>query len=124
MTAMNPIVVIPFGQKVRLSNTTQFMDFDGNPVDPDKVTFAFSIDGGTPYIFTYTTGATPPDPTYSVVRNGVGSYYMDVFTASYAPGVWQCSIYGEPTSANLDATKTAARDNWQFVVTEPPFSLS
>ena len=86
------------GTTVRFYTSTPFTSVTGTVVDPDVVTFAFSVQGATPVQFTYGVGAT-------IVRDGPGTYHADIDTTPYAAGVWVYVWAGWP-SGGADATKT------------------
>jgi hypothetical protein len=92
-----------------------FVDFAGAAVDPDVVTFQYWIENTLQGTFTYTHGATPPDPTYTIVRDGTGLYHAVI--ASYGlPGKWTWAWDGQPGVSGLDTTKTAAATKGTFIV--------
>lgn len=64
---------IYWGSAFRLQTGWQpFTSLDGVVVDPDVVTFGFCFPGGTAnQVFTWTNGASPPDPTYNIQRRVV-----------------------------------------------------
>ena len=61
---------IDWGSTFRLQTGWQpFKSLDGVVVDPDVVMFGFCVPGSTTdTMFTWTNGATPPDPTYTIQR--------------------------------------------------------
>lgn len=61
---------INWGSTFRLQTGWQpFTSLDGTVVDPDVVIFGFCYPGATADVtFTWTNGATPPDPTYTIQR--------------------------------------------------------
>jgi len=124
MTAMTSVTKVVLGTKIALYTSTPFTSAAGVPVYPDKVVVAFTVEGGTPTVFTYTepTG----DPTGTIVKDTqhVGYYTATIDTTSYGAGLWQYSIVGEPTSYAQDSTATKVRFDGQLTVTTPPFSIS
>lgn len=62
---------IEWGSTFRLQNRKPFTSLDGVVVDPDVVIFNFCLPDGTSQEFTWTNGATPPDPTYTIMRKVV-----------------------------------------------------
>ena len=124
MTAMNPVLEVVQGNKVRISTANNpFTSIDGNIVDPDIVSFGYIVNSGTPTTFTYTNGASTPDPTHTIVRESVGSYYIEVDTGPLNSGVLQYAIVGEPGTSALDTTRTKARFDGQIVIAPAPFPL-
>lgn len=103
------------GTTVRFYTSTPFTSIGGTVVDPDVVTFAYAVQGQTTNTFTYTNGATPPDPTLTIVKTGVGAYQADIVTTSLA-GVWAYKWEGQPGVSGLDTTKTSAIFNGEVTV--------
>jgi hypothetical protein len=124
MSAMNPVLETVQGNKIRISTANSpFTSINGSVIDPDIVSFGYIVNGGTPTTFTYTHGAPTPDPTNTIVRQGVGSYYIEVDTTTLSAGVLQYAIVGEPGSSALDTTRTKARFDGQIVIAAAPFPL-
>ena len=124
MTAMNPVLEVVQGNKIRISTgTSPFTSIGGLIVDPDIVSFGYTVNRGTPVTFTYTNGAPTPDPTHTIVRESVGSYYIEVDTGALDSGVLQYAIVGEPGTSALDTTRTKARFDGQVVISPAPFPL-
>jgi hypothetical protein len=65
--------IIDWGSTFRLqTGWTPFTSIDGVVIDPDVVIFGFSYPGATAdVIFTWTNGASPPDPTHTIQRKVV-----------------------------------------------------
>ena len=124
MTAMNPVLEVTQGNKIRITTeSAPFTSISGSVVDPDIVTFGYIVNGGTPTTFTYTNGASTPDPTNTIVRVAIGQYYIEVDVTSLDAGVLQYAIVGEPGTSSLDATRTKARFDGQVVIAAAPFPL-
>lgn len=65
---------IQWGSTVRLQTrpSKPFTSIDGTVIDPDVVIFKlYPPNNSTPFMFTWTNGNTPPDPTYTVQRKVV-----------------------------------------------------
>jgi len=119
-----------YGDKIRLTTSTPFTSIDGSPVDPDVVIIGYQIGGDptTQVTYTYTHGNTPPDPTGSIVRTAVGSYYLEVKTRlldpSVAVGTWDYSIIGRSGTNASDSTQTEVRKDKQLMVIPARFTIS
>ena len=103
------------GTTVRFYTSTPFTAISGTVVDPDVVTFAYSVEGMTAQTFTYTNGNVPPDPTLTIVRTAAGTYQADISTYGL-PGNWAYKWQGEPGPSGLDTTKTAVVWNGEVTV--------
>jgi hypothetical protein len=86
------------GTTVRFYTSTPFTSVTGTVVDPDVVTFAFSVQGAAPHQWTYGVGST-------IVKDAVGTYHADIDTTPYGAGVWVYTWAGWPNGGS-DATKT------------------
>ena len=94
-----------------------FTAIDGTIVDPDVVELEYSVQGETEVTFTYTRGNTPPDPTNTIVRDGVGIYHADIDTTDL-PGTWS---WGWSCRAGSGADTTQTTVVWEGeVVISPP----
>ena len=104
---------IEWGSTFRLQTGRKpFTSIDGVVIDPDVVTFGFCWPGGTvDQVFTWTNGATPPDPTYNIQRKvmtitAVTPGNPSVGNVLYATNV--AHNYQAPTSINPGTTITIA----------------
>lgn len=95
------------GTTTRFYTSTPFTSIAGTVVDPDVVTFAYSVQGQTTQTFTYTNGSTPPDPSSTIVKDATGTYHADISTTG-ATGTWYYKWSGQPGTSALDTTKTSA----------------
>jgi hypothetical protein len=100
------------GIKFYLSNpegteAAPFTDIAGGAIDPDVVTFTYWIERVLQNTYTYTNGASPPDPNYVIVRDGVGLYHAYISTVNLA-GMWAWAWTGAPGVSGLDTSKTYA----------------
>lgn len=103
------------GTTVRFYTSTPFTSIAGTIVDPDVVTFAYSVQGLATATFTYTNGAVPPDPTNTIVKTAVGTYQADISTLNL-PGTWVYKWEGQPGTSSLDTTKTSAIFNGEVTI--------
>ncbi|MFW6098008.1 MAG: hypothetical protein ACOC9Z_08020 [Chloroflexota bacterium] len=76
----------------RLSTSTVFTDIDGNPFDPDTVTFKWKPPGGETVTKTHGEDA-------EVTKNDVGDYHVDVELDT--PGKWFYRIEGVASDDSL-----------------------
>ena len=122
---MKPFIANTYtqGTTIEFFTSTPFTAQDQTTiVDPDIVYFGFQIDGGDPYIFTYTFNVG--DPTNTINRLGLGTYVASIDTHDYSPGVWVYSFMGEPAQAvNHDQTKTKVRAMGELIVLKPNFPM-
>ena len=115
--------VIYEGTTVRFYTSTPFSTFSGIAVDPDTVTFSYSIQHNEAQTFTYTHGSG--DPTGKIVRDGVGLYHADIDTTGNA-GTWVYSWSCAPSAAvNYDATRTkVTMESTPLVISSTAISAS
>jgi hypothetical protein len=120
---MKSITQAEKGTKVRIRTIVPFTSLDGSPVDPDRVLIGFEVNGlaASKTVFIYNTGSG--DSTHTIVRSGLGEYYADIDTSSYAAGEWSVVVACEPTSAAVDTTKTKIRKSYRLVVLDNTFAL-
>jgi hypothetical protein len=78
------ITQVDAGTVVRFYTSEPFANFDGTPVDPTEVVFAFRVAGGTTYQTTYGSSAS----WGTIVKDGVGLYHIDIDTTGL-PGIWE-----------------------------------
>lgn len=102
------------GTTIRFYTSTPFTSIGGTVVDPDVVTFAYTVQGQTTVTYTYTNGNTPPDPTYTIVKDSTGTYHADI--PSTSTGNWFYKWSGQPGVSALDTTKTSAIFNGTVTV--------
>ncbi len=100
---------------IQIGSGQPFTSMSGTIVDPDVVTFAYANQGQTTVTYTYTAGATPPDPSYMIVKTAVGTYQADISTTG-SPGTWAYKWEGQPGVSGLDTTKTSAIFNGQVTI--------
>ena len=91
-----------------------FTSLAGAAVDPDVITFYYWIEKVLKGTFVYTAGGAPPDPTYTIVRDGVGLYHAYIASVVGQAGDWAWGWIGQPGVSALDATKTAASCKGSF----------
>ena len=113
-------IVIVEGSTARFLTSTPFTSLAGTVVDPDVITFTWSVQGRTPTTYTYTAGASPPDPTYHIVRDSAGTYHVDLNTDGY-PGTWTYEWNGQPGISGLDTTKTSIKWDGTQIVSDAAF---
>jgi hypothetical protein len=124
MTAMVPVQEVKQGTKFRISTeNAPFTSISGTIIDPDIVSIGYVVNGGTLTSYTYTNGATPPDPTGSINRVGNGQYYIEIDSTTLPAGVLQYAISGKAGPSALDSTRTTARFDGQIVIDSAPFPL-
>lgn len=99
-------VPVRFTTDPAVKGAIPFTAIDGTIVDPDIVQLKYSVQGQTEGIYTYTNGASPPDPTNTIIRDGAGIYHADIDTAGL-PGTWSWG-WNSSVSSGLDATHTVA----------------
>ncbi len=106
--ALNSITTVQYGTAIYFYTEDPFTAFDGiTLVDPDVVTFNFSVEGDStsPHIYTYTNGTG--DPSGTIVRDSVGTYHAVIRSILFPPGIWTYTWSGAPSgSVNHDTTKT------------------
>lgn len=100
---------------IQIGSGQPFTSITGTIVDPDVVTFAYSVQGQTTVTYTYTNGNTPPDPSLTIVKTAVGTYQADISTTAL-PGTWAYKWEGQPGVSGLDTTKTSAIFNGEVTV--------
>lgn len=105
------------GTTIRFYTSTPFTSIGGTVVDPDTVTFHYTVQGQTTVSFTYTNPTG--DPTGTIVRQSTGNYYADISTTGQ-PGTWTWGWSGQPSSG-LDTTHTAAVWEGTVIVSNPSF---
>jgi len=114
--------VVPANSVINVALALPFTSLSGTVVDPDVVTMGFLPPGvansasPTPVSFVYTYGATPPDPTYTVVRDSLGHYHAQFDVSSYPTGAWKVYISGAPGTSGHDTTKTKIYYDQGFIV--------
>jgi hypothetical protein len=105
--------IIDWGSSFRLQTGWQpFTSIDGVVVDPDVVTFGFAYPGATAdEVFTWTNGATPPDPTYTIQRKVITITAVTPSDPATGSVLYQSSTphnYQAPTSIQPGTTTTIA----------------
>ena len=113
--------VIVEGSAARFYTSTPFTSMANTVVDPDIVTFTWNVQGTTPTTYTYTNGASPPDPTYHIVRDSAGTYHVNLQTAGY-PGTISYQWSGQPGVSGLDTTKTSVVWDGTQIISDAAFS--
>jgi hypothetical protein len=114
--------VVPANSVIKVALALPFQSLAGVVVDPDVVTIGFIPPGvansapPTPVTFVYTNGQSPPDPTYTVVRDSAGNYHAQFDITSYPTGSWKVFISGAPGTSGLDTTKTKIYYDQGFIV--------
>src|ERR1035437_6784862 len=94
------------GTEVRYLTTKPFTSITGTVVNPDLVTFHISVQGQTPVTYTWTNGASPPDPTSTIINDSTGYFHADQSTLS-VDGTVTSYWEGQPGSSSLDSTRTS-----------------
>jgi hypothetical protein len=105
------ITTVDAGTVVRFYTSEPFANFDGNPVDPTEVVFAFRVANGTTYQTTYGSSAS----WGTIVKDGVGLYHIDIDTTSQ-PGIWE---YVWAASGTIQTRSEA-----ELTVVEPTISVT
>jgi hypothetical protein len=115
---MSPLYDFDGGNKIRfrtgdgtsgLSDDTPFtaIEAGGTPIDPDVTQFKLAKNGADADTFTYTWGASPPDPSFTIVRLATGDYKAEFDDVTdddeYWEGQWLCH---SDDAVNHDTTKT------------------
>lgn len=108
------------GATVRFYTSTPFTSLANTVVDPDVVTFTWAVQGQTSTTYTYTTGATPPDPSFHIVRDSAGTFHADLNTVGLG-GTWRYQWNGQPGISGLDTTKTSTLFDGTLTVTPAAF---
>ena len=91
------------GDAVRFDTSAiPFTSFSGTIVNPDTVTFKWSVQGQTEVTYTWTNPTG--DPTSHIVNYGTGLFYVIVDTTGF-PGTLTYQWAGKPSSG-LDTTQT------------------
>jgi hypothetical protein len=100
--------IIDWGSSFRLQTGWQpFTSIDGVVVDPDVVTFGFAYPGATAdEVFTWTNGATPPDPTYTIQRK-----VITITAVTPSDPATGSVLYQSSTPHNYQAPTYSARND-------------
>ena len=101
------------GSVVRFYTSKVFTSLSGVAVNPDIVTFTYSVQGRASVSFTWTNPTG--DPSATIVNLGTGDFKADIQTLG-SPGTWRWQWSGQPGTSALDATKTSVVDDGELVV--------
>jgi len=81
-----------------------FTSISGTVVNPDVVTFSYSVQGQTEVTYTFTQGSG--DPQNMITNPTTGVFQIDLSTTGLA-GTWAYKWSGQP-NGGTDSTKTSA----------------
>jgi len=99
---------VQYGTAIEFYTEDPFTALDGvTLVDPDTVTFTFSIEGDatSPHTYLFTRGIG--DLTGTIVRDSVGVYHAIIRTILFTAGIWTYTWSCAPSnSVHLDLTST------------------
>lgn len=92
------------GTEVRYLTTKPFTSITGTIVNPDVVTFHIAVQGQTAATYTWTNGASPADPTGTIVNDSTGYFHADQSTLGVS-GTETSYWEGQPGISGLDTTR-------------------
>ena len=108
------------GTVVRLLTALPFRVVDGNLVNPDVVELTWDVQGTTPTTYVWVNGASPPDPSGTIVNDSTGYFHGDLPTDGFA-GTWSAEWYGHPGVSGLDTSKTEVKSDFEVIVSAAAF---
>jgi len=83
-----PVSPVIAGTVVRFYTLQPFEDVTGTPMNPDRVIFAWTIEGGETQQCEYNVAGI-----YTIVRTATGTFYVDIDTTGL-DGLWVFSWIG------------------------------
>jgi len=106
--ALNSITTVQYGTAIEFYTEDPFTALDGvTLVDPDTVTFTFSVEGDATSPHTYVYTRPSGDPSNTIVRDSVGVYHAIIRTILFPAGIWTYTWSCAPSnSVHLDPTST------------------
>ena len=94
---------------IQFYTSQPFTALGGTVVNPDNVTFSYSVQGQTEVTYTWVNPTGDPTLTIEQDTKGIGYFYCNISTVGL-PGTWTWQWYGYPSSGeDVTATQVAAQ---------------